>query len=189
MYTQRFINYLSSVDRAVQEDTDLNLSIESLIDEYASLPVTNTKMYLPPEQVPIIIYEGSSNYRYGLSLDMFGLFMEKNGMTDIGSAYRSICEANQLQPGEVALIFDSDDELKKAIQECRCCCDGESKQKLKSFLQKTGGLLKELKNHIPVAKEPSVTEIDWNSNEKIVNIEKDSNYMSSFDAEAFKTYN
>lgn len=189
MNIQRLIGYLSTIEENTVEDVGTDLSVDTVIDEYASMPTVATRMFFPADQVPIVMYEhGGSPYRYGVSVDIFEIFMEKNGITDIYEGYERICKANDIAEGELALIFDSDDELKKAIHECRCCCDNKEKVKQLKNLTKTGGLLKELKDKIPIAKEPSVTEVDWKTNTNIINIDTSDNYISSFDVESFKTY-
>lgn len=190
MNVNRFIAYISEAEELVQEDANLELAIEQVIDEYATLPTTHSKLFFPADQVPIIVYEDrqEADCSYGVGIDIFGLFMEKNGITDIKEAYSIICKKNNIEEGQLALIFDSDDALKKAVQECRCCGDCKEKHKKLANLSKTGGLLKVLKNDIPIAKEPAVQDIQWNDNSNIVNIERNDNYMSSFDAESFKAY-
>ena len=190
MNVNRFIAYMSEVEQSVQEDAGLDLAIEQVIDEYSKLPTTHTKLFFPADQVPIIVYEENqeSDCAFGVGIDIFGLFMEKNGITDIKEAYSIICKANNINEGQLALIFDSDDSLRKAVQECRCCCSNKEKGKKLSNLSKTGGLLKSLKNEIPIAKEPGATEIQWNENPKIINLDRSDNYMSSFDAESFQAY-
>lgn len=190
MNVNRLIAYMSEAEQSVQEDVGLDLAIEQVIDEYSKLPTTHTKLFFPADQVPIIVYEDrqESDCSYGVGIDIFGLFMEKNGLTDIKEAYSIICKKNGIQEGQLALIFDSDDALRKAVQECRCCPSNKEKVQKLTNLSKTGGLLKSLKNEIPIAKEPGATEIQWNDNNKIVNIDRSDNYMSSFDAESFKAY-
>ena len=189
MNTQRLIAYLSAVEESTIEDVGIDLNVDTVIDEYASMPTVSSKMFFPADQVPIVMYEhGGSPCRYGVSVDIFEIFMEKNGITDIYEGYSRVCEANNIEEGELALIFDSEDELKKAIHECRCCCDNKEKVKHLKNLTKTGGLLKELKDKIPIAKEPGVTEVDWKTNDSIVNINTSDNYISSFDIDSFKAY-
>lgn len=190
MNVNRFIAYISEAEQLVQEDVGLDLAIEQVVDEYAKIPTTHSKLFFPADQVPIIVYEDSqeADCSYGVGIDIFGLFMEKNNITDIKEAYSIICKKNNLQEGQLALIFDSDDALKAAIQECRCCGDCKEKNKKLANLSKTGGLLKAIKNDIPIAKEPSVLDIKWDEKQSIVNIDRNDNYMSSFDKEAFNLY-
>ena len=190
MKLNRLLNYISANDVAINESTDLELKIEEVIDIYNQIPVVETKLYFPADQVPICDLSSGDKLQYGVSADIFGLFMEKNEVTDVQDAISIIEQANQLERGSLVLVFEGDEVLAKAIDECRCC--GDSKERVNRLKQitKTGGLLKQLKNYVPIAKEPSVTQVEWNPNTNIVNIDRSDHWFGQgFDNESFMNYN
>ena len=182
MRMTKMIASMAKSEPFITEDAELSMVVDTVSEIYSGLPETPTRMGMPAEQVPIASYGESFEYKYGIGVDVFGMFMEHNNIKDIGTAMDVICRANGIQREDTCIVFESDSMLRALINESRGETNAGKRAKKLKFLEKVGHIVQTAKEgNINVAKEPDVWEMQEKDDSNIINIDAPSRMSSGFE--------
>lgn len=184
------IKRFSNTETYMTESAESNLAIQDTIEEYSHLAVTPTRVAFPASQVPVAEFaDPSLPCKYGVSSDIFSIFMERNGLTDIAEAMSTIAMSNGLKSSDIMLVLDSDSVVRKAIDEAKVDPNTVTRKEKETNVGKVAKLIQHSRETgVFVAKEPNVEnppvfQVQWNDNPNIVNIEKDTCDLGLFSDE------
>ena len=172
------INNFAKTETFVTEDVNMNISISDLVSEMGSLPTTPGRLAFPASEVPVASFDESEAFcKYGVGADVLSLYMEKNGIRDIKEALQNIASANKIALEEIMMVLPSEQDVMNYIQEAKKDTNPTSKKDKMNALSQINAVIKVGKDEdVNMAKEPPanpVTQIQWNDNESIVNIDTD----------------
>ena len=159
----KIISQLSRSESFINEDVNMELSVNKTIDIFDSIPTVKAKMGFPASQFPVAMFENADPFKYGVSAEILGIFMDRNNINSIEEALDVIGGANDISGKEIGIVFESKDVLTQMIDEAKAEKEiAKREAKIKS-VERVGYLIQNMKNgKIEVAKEPSVVQIDYN---------------------------
>ena len=185
------VKFMAKMNNIVTESMDLNLSANSVLDEYAQLPTISNKLTYPVSYVPVAAFKEHHDAPrpYGVSINALSLFMEMNNLRDVVGAVRLIAEANDISDKDICLVMPGDDLIRKEISEAKQDTEPASAKLKVKHLQNTGAMVKDLRNYgLCVCKEPGVMDIKWDAKTNIVNIDRTSSFGDGVDWDSLKNY-
>ena len=182
MRINKMVATMAKSEPFVTEDTELSMAIDNVAEAYASLPTTPNPMGMPAEQVPIAAYGEDFEYKYGIGVDAFGMFMAHNNMKDISAAMDVICRANGIKREDTCLVFEAGERLGALINESRGETNAGKRAKKLKFIEKIGQIVHTAKEgNINVAKEPDVWQVQDKDESNIINIDVASRLSSGYE--------
>jgi hypothetical protein len=172
------INNFSKTETFMTEDTNMSLAMGDLVDEMSSLDTIPSRLSFPASEVPVASFdEGTTVSKYGVGADVLSLYMERNGISDIKEAMSNIASANNISVEEMMMVLPSDAEVIAYMNEAKQDPNPTSKKEKMDALAQITRVIKVGKDgEVNMAKEPPpnpVTQIQWNDNESIINIDTD----------------
>jgi len=189
------IKRFGNTETFVTESMEVELGLEDAINEYSGLAVTPTRVAFPASQVPVAEFaDPSLPCKYGVSADIFSIFMERNGLKDIQEAMSTIAMSNGISSKDIMLVMDSDDVIRRTIDEAKVDPNTITRKEKLTNIAKVGKLIQHSRETgVFVAKEPNVEnppvyQVQWNDNPNIVNIERDTCDLGLFSDERQLTF-
>lgn len=120
--------------------------LDDLDDAYDDTEELPDDLDYEDDMVNVIEVDEAAGVKYVMEMDSLYKLMESKNI-DVYNAFQSVCECNNLDPNNVGIVIESDDEADDFVDEVKDCQkDSKTEKKKHKQVKEAYDFLKNLKN-------------------------------------------